>query len=298
MAPARSPMRTLMRWLVDERLVLAVITFNLIILFARSFQSMKVHDDFLFALDYVCLVFFMIEMLLKIGMRGFARFWSSGMNRFDFVIVMASAPTLIAPFTELEGLTVVLVFRAGRLLRFLRVLRFIPHADQLWAGIGRALRASVGLILAIIFYLTVMGLIASHLFVDVAPTHFDDPFTSIYTIFKVFTIEGWFEVPDAIAAAHGPMMGFAARAFFTFTIVTGGLVGMSIINAVFVDEMVMDNNDLLEERIAALTIELEMMRDEQLGLLRTMSAQLGALSTPAAPPPAPGVNPAGDAQTD
>lgn len=281
-APTRSPVRTLMRWLIDERLVLAVITFNLVILFARSFQSMKVHDDFLFALDYICLVYFLIEMMLKIGMRGFARFWSSTMNRFDFVIVMASAPTLIAPFTELEGLTVVLVFRAGRLLRFLRVLRFIPHADQLWAGIGRALRASVGLILAFVFYLAVMGLIASHLFVDVAPTHFDDPFTSIYTIFKVFTIEGWFEVPDAIAATHGPMMGFAARLFFTFTVVTGGLVGMSIINAVFVDEMVMDNNDLLEERVAALTIELEMMRDEQLGLLRGMQAQLSTLT--AGPP--------------
>lgn len=271
--------RRLCHRLVDERLVLAVITFNLVVLFARSFQSMKVHDDFLFALDYVCLIYFLIELLLKIGLWGFRRFWSSGMNRFDFVIVAASAPALIAPFTELEGLTVVLVLRAGRLLRFLRVLRFIPHADQLWAGIGRALKASVGLILAIVLYLTVMGLIASHLFVDVAPTHFSDPFTSIYTIFKVFTIEGWFEVPDLIAASHGPMMAFAARAFFTFTVVTGGLVGMSIINAVFVDEMVMDNNDMLEERIAALTIEMEAMREEHLEVLHAIDGRLRSIQT-------------------
>lgn len=271
--------RRLCHRLVDERLVLAVITFNLVILFARSFQSMKVYDDFLFALDYVCLIYFLIELLLKIGLWGFRHFWSSSMNRFDFVIVAASAPALIAPFTELEGLTVVLVLRAGRLLRFLRVLRFIPHADQLWAGIGRALKASVGLILAIVLYLTVMGLIASHLFVDVAPTHFSDPFTSIYTIFKVFTIEGWFEVPDLIAASHGPMMAFAARAFFTFTVVTGGLVGMSIINAVFVDEMVMDNNDMLEERIAALTIEMEAMRGEHLEVLQGIDARLRALQS-------------------
>lgn len=278
-------MRRLARWLIDERLVLAVITFNLVILFARSFQSMKVHDDFLFALDYVCLVYFLIELVLKVTLWGFPRFWSSNMNRFDSLIVLASTPTLITPFTELEGLTVVLVFRAGRLLRFLRVLRFIPHADQLWAGIGRALKASVGLILAFVFYLMVMGLIASHLFVDVAPLHFEDPFTSIYTIFKVFTIEGWFEVPDAIAAAHGPLMGFAARAFFTFTIVTGGLVGMSIINAVFVDEMVMDNNDVLEERIAALTIELETLRDEHLVLLRGIDARLSAMQPARQPIP-------------
>lgn len=281
-------MRRLLQAFVDERVVLAVITFNLVVLFARSYPSMHPHDAALFVLDYICLVYFVGEMVTKISLFGWRTYWASGINRFDFIIVAASAPTLLAPFTHGDELTVVLVFRAARLLRFLRVLRFIPHADQLWAGIGRALRASVGLILAIVLYLVVMGLIASHLFGEAAPDHFADPVTSIYSIFKVFTVEGWYTVPDLIAETQGPLMGFVARGFFTIAVVTGGLLGLGITNAVLVDEMVMDNNDELEERITGLTLEVEQLRADQAIMLARLQATVEALVEARRPPPGEG----------
>ena len=62
-------------------------------------------------------------------------------------------------------------------------------------------------------------------------------------MFKVFTVEGWFTIPDEIAAAAAsPVVGWAVRGFFAFAVTTGGILGLSMANAVFVDEMVMDNN--------------------------------------------------------
>lgn len=33
---------------------------------------------------------------------------------------------------------------------------------------------------------------------------FSTPLNSIYSVFRLFTVEGWYEIPDAIAAANNP----------------------------------------------------------------------------------------------
>ncbi len=249
--------------LISERVVLGVIAFNMLVLFLRGFPAFRgtEWDQWLFVLDYACLLFFGLEVILKVYYLGWEKYWSSNMNRFDFLIVAASAPALLAPLIgSAEDLALVLLLRGGRLLRFLRLLRFIPNAEHTWAGVWRALKASVGLILALTLYNLVLGLVASHLFHQFSPEHFGDPMISIYTIFKVFTVEGWFEVPDLIAARSSPAVAYMVRGFFVFTVVTGGLLGLSITNAVLVDEMVMDNNDALEAELKQVHIELAALR--------------------------------------
>ncbi len=268
--------RSLGERLVDERLVMGVILFNLVILFVRGFPAFAAHDPWLFALDYACLVYFFFEMVVKLRLLGLRGFWARAINRFDLALVVASTPTLISPFTDVDEIALVLVFRAARVLRFLRVLRFIPHADQLWHGVMRALRASVGFIIALAAYNLVLGLIAAHLFADVAPQHFGDPLVSVYTMFKVFTVEGWFDIPDQIALA-APHMALMARGFFVFVVLTGGILGFSIANAVFVDEMVMDNNDELERSVAFLANEIEKLRAENEQLIVTLGEKVDQL---------------------
>ncbi len=243
----------------DERVVLGVIAFNMLVLFVSGFpavQSSAIHP-ILGVADYICLLYFFIEIVVKVRAYGWAGFWSKGMNRFDFVIVALSAPGLVAPFTGTTDLSVLVVLRAFRLVRLIRVLRFIPHAEMLWAGILRALRASVALILALMVYNLVLGLMASNLFGSLSAQHFGDPLISIYTIFKVFTVEGWFEVPDQIAKTHSATLAWMVRGFFVVAVVTGGLLGLSLTNAVLVDEMVMDNNTELEGKVEDVTTQME-----------------------------------------
>jgi len=268
--------RRIIDTLIAENLVLAIITINIIINIALGFPA--VGGDWETALiwaDLACLWYFVLEIILKIYVYGWKRFWSSGMNRFDFFIVLASCPTLIAPFAETQ-FSALLALRSARLIRLLRILRFVPDAARLWAGVSRALRASVGLILALLLYNLILGLMACHLFQDVLPAHFGDPIESLYTLFKAFTIEGWYEIPDAIAAARpdDPWMGTLARGFFVVAVISGGLLGLSIVNAVLVDEMVQDNQDELEREVAALRALVEEQSARQTALLEQIAESL------------------------
>ncbi len=269
------------RWvrLVDERLVLGVIGFNMLVLFVHAFPIVRGSQlaSVLAALDYACLVYFLAEISIKLKLSGWSAFWSRSMNRFDFVIVAVSIPALVTVFTEMSDLSWILVLRGFRLMRFLRVLRFVPHAEKLWAGVMRALRASVALIIALMLYNFVLGLIASHLFAEVSPEHFGDPLLSVYTIFKVFTVEGWFDVPDLVARTHGGGVAWMVRGFFIVAVVSGGLLGLSLTNAVLVDEMVMDNNNELEVQVDELTAKLDDLAAQNADLHAQLSRKLDEL---------------------
>lgn len=56
--------------------------------------------------------------------------------------------------------------------------------------------------------------------------------------------------------------GTAVRLFFVAAVFIGGILGLSLANAVFVDEMMMDNTDALERKVDALTDEVRALRDE------------------------------------
>ena len=52
------------------------------------------------------------------------------------------------------------------------------------------------------------------------------------------------------------------RLFFVAAVLIGGILGLSLANAVFVDEMMMDNTEALERKVDALTEELRRLRDD------------------------------------
>ncbi len=68
-------------------------------------------------------------------------------------------------------------------------------------------------------------------------------------MFRIFTVEGWYEIPDAIAAATSPAVAFLSKVYFSLLLGVFGLLGMSFINSVFVDAMVEDNNDDLKTQL-------------------------------------------------
>lgn len=263
---------------IDERMIVSVIVINSIAIFLRGFPDVQGGlDVFLFAIDYLCTLYFLIEVSLKIRLFGLGGFLRSGWNWFDFVVVLVSLPTLLAPLIEFGDLSAVLILRLGRLARSFRLLRFIPDGERLWAGAKRGLQASVGVVLALGLYNFVLGLGACYLFGSAAPDYFGDPLMSMYSIFKVFTVEGWFDIPDHIAASSSPFMASLIRAFFVFAVATGGLLGLSLANAVFVDEMVRDNNDALEADVTMLKQEVIALREQNRGEFVALEEKIGRL---------------------
>lgn len=260
------------RFLLCESTVLTIILINAIVVFFDAFPSIHTTTrGILHAIDYGCILFFILEAVLRIRRHGFGGYWANGWNRFDFIIVGASLPLLVGPLIheELIGFSIFPVLRLGRFARFMRLMRFIPHAAEIGRGVVRALQASIGVFVVLLFLNIILALGATMLFGELAPQYFGNPLTALYTLFKVFTVEGWYEIPDNLADA-GATMGqiIALRAYFIVSVLVGGIMGLSLANAVFVDEMTMDNNAELEEMVAELTTEI-----------KTISAQLAELQT-------------------
>ncbi|HRD83001.1 MAG: hypothetical protein IAE84_13065 [Saprospiraceae bacterium] len=60
-----------------------------------------------------------------------------------------------------------------------------------------------------------------------------------------------------------PMISFAARLFFMSVFFFGGVIGLSIVNSIFVDSMVSDNNDSLELKVDALQRKIDLLLEQR-----------------------------------
>jgi voltage-gated sodium channel len=266
----------LIKLLIGEPTVMSVIGLNGVALFLHAFPANQnnAFGEFLEWIDYGCMVYFVFEAALKIWLLGARGYFSSGWNRFDFFIVLAGIPLLLHPPFASEALSAYAIaplLRMGRFLRFVRLLRFIPNASHIGQGIVRSLKASIGVFLVLLLLNFMLALGATMLFsgLDGADPYFGDPLTSIYSLFKVFTVEGWYEIPDTLAdnGASPAWIGLL-RFYFIVTVLVGGILGLSLANAVFVDEMTTDNNDDLEHMVTELRAELQLMRQELQNALR------------------------------
>ena len=154
----------------------------------------------------------------------------------------------------------VLAFRSMRLLKSFRMARFIPNIDKLLKGLKLAFRASLLVMVAFVVFLVVFSILTSAIFGKVDATHFGNPAISLYSIFRLFSVEGWYELPDAIAANASRSWGIFARCYFSILMFFGGIIGISLINSIFVDSMAEDNNDEVLERLKHIEDKLNQMK--------------------------------------
>ena len=204
--------------------------------------------------------------MTKIKEYGFKRFWSNGWNRFDFIIIFISVPSISTLFFEssLSNLSVILALRLLRILRIFRVFKFFPNINQITKGFVRALKQSRAILIAYIIIIFISGLINCCLFKNIAPEYFSTPLDSIYTVFRIFTLEGWYEIPNAVAEYYGASSVTAefVRVYFCALLILGGIIGMSFINSIFVDAMVADNNDDVMTKLNELQKSIDELKEK------------------------------------
>lgn len=251
----------LRRLFMTERNMMIAITLNAIIIFTLYFPRFKNNWTLEF-IDQLFIGFFVIEAVVKMRVLGTKRYFSQGWNRFDFAIVVLSLPTLLTHIITIPDTSLFLILRLFRITRLVRFIRFIPNLEQVLNGLGRALKASVFVLAALFFLNFLLAIITCHFFADVAPDKFGDPIISAYHIFQLFTIEGWNEIPDeVIPLLDKRWLVWLTRVYFGTIVLIGGIFGMSLANAVFVDEMTMDNNAILEGKIDQLQQQIEELKN-------------------------------------
>ena len=241
--------------------MMIAILLNAVVIFSLYFPAIKEHKT-LIQIDHIFVVFFLIEVIIKLIVYKPKKYFSNNWNWFDFIIVVVSLPSLFMAYLPLPDTSSLLLLRIFRLARLFRFMAFVPHLSMILSGLGRALRASVFVLIVLLFLDLILAILTCHLYQEIAPEYFGNPLISAYTVFQLFTVEGWNEVADVIAAnSTGEYAIGFSRFFFVLIVLIGGIFGMSLANAVFVDEMTMDNNKELEDKIDKLHTEITQIRE-------------------------------------
>lgn len=249
--------------LLNERFIFSLIGLNAILLFALGFPGLSAELRLALSwIDDAITICFITEAALKIRRDSIGGYLGDGWNRFDFIIVLLSLPSLLDTFLgdDLNQYSVFLLLRMARVMKLIRVLRFLPDIDRTLEGVARAVRASILIVITFFLGLFIAAILSQRLFAGADPANFGDPILALYSTFKVFTVEGWFEIPDRLVAELPPLAAFFARFYFIGLLMIGGIFGLSLVNSIFVDAMVADNNDELEAKIDALTEEIRALK--------------------------------------
>lgn len=243
---------------LNDRFILLLILLNTVIIFLGGY-AVSEQDRFLISIaDNSITALFIIELLIKLNAIGIAQYFKSNWNKLDFFLILVSVPALMTFAFNLNMLDVsfLLVFRVLRVFKAFRFLKFIPNVNQLVAGIQRALKTSIFVLIGFVTYIFLIGILSFYLFNSSGSEYFENPMIALYSTFKIFTVEGWFEIPEQIIANYPTSSSFFIYLYFIIVVLTGGILGLSLVNSIFVDAMVSDNNDNLEKKIDSLDIKI------------------------------------------
>ncbi len=251
------------RVFLNEHIVFGVILLNAAVIFAQesgcAYRALSV-------IDLLCTLFFIIEMILKQIEYGVKTYWRNGWNRLDGTLVILSLPSVVAFFVPagmIGNLSVLLVLRLLRVLRFFRIVHIFPNFSTIAKNFLKAMRDSYGVFVGFAVLILIIALISCALFRNAAPEYFGTPIDSIYAIFRICTGEGWNEIPDTIAESTSIITARWVRLYFSILLVICSIIGLSLVNSIFVDAMVSDNNNDLEEQVKELNNKIDQLLAER-----------------------------------
>jgi voltage-gated sodium channel len=176
------------RRIVDSRwfdpLMLGVIFVNAITLGLETYDAIEREiGDQLHAANDVILGLFVVELLIRFGADGFSprRFFRSGWNVFDFVVIGASfLPGLRENATLLRVL---------RLLRIVRVVRLLPDLRILVVAVGKSIPGVASLAALTLLLIYVYGMVGWVIFHDHDPANFGTLGKAMLSMFILLTLE-------------------------------------------------------------------------------------------------------------
>ena len=243
---------------LKDRFILVLILINAAVLFIGGYNTTDNQKHIFFLIDNIITSLFIIELIIKFNEYGVKGYFKSGWNRLDFILIILSAPALISFVFNIQifDVSFLLVFRSFRVFKAFRFFKFIPNVGGLIADVKRALDTSLFILIGFIIYIFIVGTLSFYLFNGSDTEYFTSPMISLYSTFKIFTIEGWYEIPEQICANYSSLATFFTYFYFIFVVVTGGIIGLSLVNSIFVDSMLSDNTDDIEKKIDALDIKL------------------------------------------
>ena len=177
-------------------------------------------------------------------------------------MTLLSLPALLVYFIPTTGgMKILITLRALRVFKSFRAARHFPNIKEIWKGFRLAMRQSAGFLIGYFIIIVVIAMFNSALFREAAPQYFATPLDAIYAVFQLFTVEGWYDIPNAVAGDMAPFWVHIVRIYFCLLLIGGGIIGMSLINSIFVDALAADNNDDVKAKLD--TMEQQMAENQR-----------------------------------
>ena len=253
-------MKIIKRWFLNDYFVPGLIIANALVIF---FQEFNISVSILDLLEPFFTILFLIEMGVKIQEFKFKNYIKDNWNKLDFVLVFLSIPSLAVLFCNdnVMQLNILLTFRVFRVFKFFRLVRFFPNVNHLIISVHKAIKASYIVFASFFLLVFIVSLVTCSMFKNIVPEYFGNPLESFYSIFRLFSIEGWYEIPDLIAARTSITIAIMSKIYFVILLFCGGILGLSLVNSIFVDAMISDNNDDLINEISKLSTKIEKLSE-------------------------------------
>ncbi len=233
----------------NEKFILTLILVNVGILYIHTFDVLNPYFLLLEIIDISFTLFFCLEIFIKIrsikGTNKLSTYLRSNWNKIDFFSVLFSLPSIAAIFfNQLEVFTLFVALRSLRIFKLLRIIEFIPNGKTITGQMFKAFKSVSFIIFAFTVYSTIVSLISVSLFKHYSPTYFNNAFDSFFTVFKVFSGDGFSDVVADIELNSGKGDGFIyfTKFYFVLIVFTGSILGLSLINSIFIDQMARTND--------------------------------------------------------
>jgi len=164
--------------ITNEVVVLTVILINASIMVALDTKPelSKTAGSWILWVDFACVVYFVFELIVKMGDLGPKKYFVDNWNRLDFTIVLLSLPVLIEPFLSggIGWLEDVAILRIARFLRLWKIIRYVYNSDTY-----KCLRIPV---------LILIGLSGAMFVADSLKGVFDESYTNVKLVLDVLLI--------------------------------------------------------------------------------------------------------------
>lgn len=229
---------------IIDNFIMGVIIVNSITLgMETSPYLMAKFGPLLKLIDHIALAIFTFEIGVKMLINRW-RYFRDPWNVFDFLIVGASLLTFIPKLSMLRSLRILRIFL---LISFMPRLRFIVQSLLLsLPGIF-----GISVLLLVMFY--VCGVLATQFFGNVTPENFGTLGLSLYSLFRIMTLDGSWDIVDPVVADNP----YAYIFFIPFMLFSAYII-MNIFIAIIINgmrEARLKNEE--KERTAQLAAEID-----------------------------------------
>ena len=230
--------------------------------------------NWLVFVDSLFTFLFMLELGCKVYEEGLAYLFKKGndskknlflrkyridwWNLSDALVIVCSMTSFFMMLDEyrgIGGMCAIILFRLIRVLKLLRILKlFQKDLAHLVAGVKDATLKSIPIISIFVISLFILGFILyfGQVKLGVGGEYFKDPISAIVSLFRLFTYDGWHDIPTKIASECNSIypgiwwVDGAVRIGFCVLVFFGGIVGVALLNSVFVDGML--GRDKIDEK--------------------------------------------------